>query len=569
MSTACARRFLKSTEGTFSILTAILSIVLIGMMGLAVDLGSAVYWQRRLQAATDAAALAATFDLSRSSEIALSSLEANGPASAVIEMDEVGTYVDDPAVNGANRFTPGAAGNAVHLTTSYDVPLYFARVISGTSMISVKADAVAYNLPLAGVAIGTAAAETDAAEVNDFITAISGSSVNLTAQEIAALDQSSISVFRVLDHLAAASGSQTVPMASVLAYDVDLATLADAAASALSAQAPTPTSTQSVAISALSRVAQNAGSTSFVPVESFLTLGAHQQRNAIDMTSSANDTLGIPALSLLMGYLHASRENTLLNHSLTVPLAGLATVSVDAVVSRSVIGGGESASAATIGPEGSTAASSQARVRLNVQVLNPIQINLGIINLSLPLSIPIVVEVGYGGATITDIACGTDVRATTDITVAAQSGTARIFIGNVTDSELADMLTPLVPDPATIINTPLVSVSGETNVNVGQSSATMHFNWNDIQAGTVKTINSSPTVADALTLADNGFSLVINNAPPLVTALVNTLVRAQVSAVLTALQPELETILASLGLRLGTLDVRATAVRCGIPALVT
>jgi uncharacterized membrane protein len=222
-----------------------------------------------------------------------------------------------------------------------------------------------------------------------------------------------------------------------------------------------------------------------------------------------------------------------------------------------------------IGAEGSAAESSQARVRLNVQLLQPIQINLGLINLSLPLSIPVIVDLGYGGAEITDIACGSDVRATTDITVTAQSGAAHIFIGNVTDSELADMLTPLVPDPAQLINTPLVSVSGETEVNVGQSAETMHFTWNDIQSGTVKTIDSSPTVEDALALADNSFSLVVDNAPPLVNTLVNTLVRSRVSAVLTALQPELETILASLGLQLGTLDVRATAVRCGIPALVT
>jgi uncharacterized membrane protein len=114
-----------------------------------------------------------------------------------------------------------------------------------------------------------------------------------------------------------------------------------------------------------------------------------------------------------------------------------------------------------------------------------------------------------------------------------------------------------------------VSVSGETDVNVAQSAATLHFDWNDIQAGTVKTIDSSPTTEDILALADNSFSLVVDNAPPWVTTLVNTLVRAQVSAVLAALQPELETILASLGLKLGTLDVRATAVRCGIPALVT
>ncbi len=566
-----ARRFLESSEGAFSILTAILSVVMISALGLAVDLGSVVYWQHRLQAATDAAALAATFDLSRRSEIALSSLQANGPATAVIETNEVGMYVDDPAIAGGNRFTAGAAGNAVHLTTSYDVSIYFIRVLTGVSMISVNADAVAYNLPLAGVAIGTSAVETDAGQVNDFIAAVSGSSFNLTDEEIAALDRTSVSVFRVLDRLAAAGGSQTTPISSVLVSDVDLATLASAAASALSAQAQTPTTTQTVAINALSRVAQNAGNTSFVATESFITLDAHQQRNAVDMISAANDTLGIPALSLLMGHLHVSQENTLLNQSLSVPLAGLATVSVDAVVSRSLIGEG-SVSAATIGPEGSSAASSRARVRLNVQLLQPI--NLGVI--SVPLSIPIIVDLGYGSATITGIACGTDVRATTDIAVAAESGAARLLVGNVTDGELADLLTPLVPDPAQIINTPLVSVgvSGDVDVNVAQSAATLHFDWGDIQAGTVKTIDSALTSEDALALVDNGLSLIadINVPPPLdalVNTLVNTLVRAQVSAVLTALQPELETILASLGLKLGTLDVRATAVRCGIPALVT
>jgi len=59
------RGFLKSTDGVFSILTAILSVVIISFVGIAVDLGSIVYWQRRLQAATDTAAIAATFDLAQ------------------------------------------------------------------------------------------------------------------------------------------------------------------------------------------------------------------------------------------------------------------------------------------------------------------------------------------------------------------------------------------------------------------------------------------------------------------------------------------------------------------------
>lgn len=563
-------RFLRSDDGVFSIITAIMSLVLITAIGLAVDLGSVVYWQRRLQAATDTAALAATFDLARSGAIAANSLEANGSSSIVIEEDEVGVYVDDPAVDGDARFTAGPPENAVRLATRYDVPVYFIRALTGFSVLSVSAESVAYNLPLAGFTIGTAVAESDEAQVNDFMEQVSGTSYNLTDAELDALDQTSISIFRLFDRFAALAGSQVTPMASVLTSDVDLATVASAAASALSAQAQSPTATQTLAINALTRIAQDAGSTPLVTVADFVALGAHQQRAGRDMVSATTDTLAIPALSILMGYLHASRENTLINQSLSVPLPGLATIDVDAVLSRSALGGGGENGMAAIGPEDESVYSSKGRVRLTVSLLNPIAINVGLINLSLPVSIPIVIDLGYGGATISEIACGSDIRATTDITVTGQSGAARIYIGSVTDSELADMVTPLTPDPAQLINTPLVKVTGQVQVDIAQSGTqTLHFSYNDIQAGTVKSIDSALSSEDALALADNTVSLVVTNSPALVSALVSNLLRAQVSAVLAALEPELDAILASLGLTAGTMDVRATAVRCGIPALVT
>jgi len=434
-------------------------------------------------------------------------------------------------------------------------------------VLSVSAESVAYNLPLAGLTIGTAVAESNAAQVNDFMEAVLGSSYNLTDAEIDALDQTSISIFRLFDSVAVLAGSQAMPMASVLASDVDLATLASAAASALSAQAQSPTATQTIALNALTRVAQDAGNTSPVTVADFVALGAHQQRAGRDMASATTDTLAIPALSLLMGYLHASRENTLIDQSLSVPLLGLATISVDAVLSRSALGSGGAHGMAAIGPEDESVYSSQGRVRLTLSLLQTI--------LSRPVTIPIIVDLGYGNATISDIACGSDVRATTDIAVTGQSGAARIFVGSVSDSELADLLTPLAPGPAQIIDALGVRVSvAAVQAEIAPSGTeTLHFSWNDIETGTVKSIDGALSVAEALTLVDNSLAPVVDQAPALLEPLLNTLIATVLepllSTVLAALEPQLETILASLGLTAGTMDVRATAVRCGIPALVT
>jgi uncharacterized membrane protein len=129
---------------------------------------------------------------------------------------------------------------------------------------------------------------------------------------------------------------------------------------------------------------------------------------------------------------------------------------------------------------------------------------------------------------------------------------------------------PLVPTPAQIINAPLVSVTAASQSTIAQSGAqTLHFNWDDINQGTVKTIDGAQSLATALTNLNSSLAVTVGAAPLGTGALISNLLTTQVAAILAALQPELQSVMTSLGLGIGDMELRATAARCGMPALAT
>jgi uncharacterized membrane protein len=563
-------RFGRDQGGAISVLTAILALILIGFTGIAADLGSAVYWQHRLQAATDSAALAATFDTGRAAEIAEQALEANGPETAIVQEIDVGDYVDDPDLGPAARFSSGASGNAVRVVTIYQVPMHFLSVVAGIESIQVTATSEAYEEPLGGIAIGTGAESVSIVDLNSLLDMLAGTSFGLTEAERDALDATRISAFRVMDQIAQQLGSPGMQIQNVMTASVDLGQLAEAAAAALSEQAESPNAEEALALGALNRIASNPGDASPVAVQDFLSFGSHRKRAARDLVSTASDSIGVPALSLLVGYAQASQQSQLLDIDEVIPLPGIATITIETAVARGVYGS-STPGLTTIGPAGSGAFSSQGRVQLNIQLLNPININLGLINVSLPLNIPVIMDIAYGGATIDNIACsGTDILGTTDIEVTAQSGAVRFYVGSVMQNDFTDLLTPLAPVPATIVGTQLVSLTAEGEGDIAPSGVeTLHFSHSDILEGTRKSSHGTPTSEDAVTEMNNQMDVVVTNAPFGTGGLISGLVRPQVTAIMTALAPQIDTILELVGLRSGYMDVRATAARCGIPALVT
>jgi Flp pilus assembly protein TadG len=144
--------FLKDQSGSSYIILAFGVAMIFGVAGLAVDMGYAYMLRQRLQTAADAAALAASAQLSSSSSIVTIAREyaaKNMPTEqhgAVLAASDVQSGSWDPD---SRTFTPGGAPlNAVKVTVrrsatnNNSVPTFFARVL-GFGSVDVVTSAVA------------------------------------------------------------------------------------------------------------------------------------------------------------------------------------------------------------------------------------------------------------------------------------------------------------------------------------------------------------------------------------------------------------------------------------------
>ena len=144
--------FLKDQSGSSYIILAFGVAMIFGMAGLAVDMGYAYMLRQRLQTAADAAALAASAELSSSSSVVSTAQEyatknmPTGQHGTVLTAGDVQSGSWDP---GTRTFTPGGApNNAVKVTVrrsatnDNSVPTFFARIF-GFDSVDVDASAVA------------------------------------------------------------------------------------------------------------------------------------------------------------------------------------------------------------------------------------------------------------------------------------------------------------------------------------------------------------------------------------------------------------------------------------------
>jgi len=167
------------------------------------------------------------------------------------------------------------------------------------------------------------------------------------------------------------------------------------------------------------------------------------------------------------------------------------------------------------------------------------------------------------------------------ITAAAQATTAQI--GVVSDTNLKNFASNPVIQPATIVTISVLGIpvaiaaSGSSSVAAGAPTP-QNFTQADITAGTVKSTSGSgagtlisglaPNMTLTTTLLSSGglLTTTINNT---LNATVLPLLRPVLVSLLSALDAPVDTLLRSLGLRLGVMDTVVHGVRCGTPTLVT
>ncbi len=126
----------RAARGQVVIMFAVVSVSLIGMMGLAIDGGFYLYARRTAQAAADAAALAGARQLSQSKAAqsdAAAVAAANGQGGVnptVVECRYVNDGNDEVS-SGSTCGTPPATASGVRVRTQASVPTFFMNVIPG------------------------------------------------------------------------------------------------------------------------------------------------------------------------------------------------------------------------------------------------------------------------------------------------------------------------------------------------------------------------------------------------------------------------------------------------------
>jgi uncharacterized membrane protein len=215
---------------------------------------------------------------------------------------------------------------------------------------------------------------------------------------------------------------------------------------------------------------------------------------------------------------------------------------------------GEAKQIAT-GPVGTSIKTSQVRLAVNVTLLN---VSIPLV-LSTTVNVPIYVEMAQGTGQITGIHCQTDDM----VDIHGTSGAVTATIGSVSDSALADLSSPAPIAPATIGNLKVllasVPISASGSASVAQGSGDLVFTADDIANTAVHSIDGNGNLFQDL--AGNLHLTVLGGSVPgALTSLVGTAVGA--------LGAPLDTLLTTLGIELGVLDVDVPKAQCGVPVLV-
>jgi uncharacterized membrane protein len=590
-------------RGAIALVAAVMLLSIFGMAALALDLGALFTVKRSLQAATDTAALAATYGLSTTPAASTTTFAQNylgyngfptGRLSALAVT--TGRYCPTATPTPASRFaagtatnsvcpgdttgtTYGAGPNAVQVTASVQSPTFFDQVLpGGVSSEPITATATATRIDEAGFEAGTVLAGVGVGVVNSVLTGILGSQVSLTTAGYQGLASTDIKALDFLNALSTQLGLTAGTYGSLLQSTVSIKNVLTAAETALSVEGVIATGTADPFAGLNSLIASITGSPS-IQLGQLLNLGIWQGESGstVNPLSALSAGINLYDVASLAAEI-ANGQNAIAIPSSTIGIPGVATVTV----ANSVIEPPQSPPF-VFGPVGVTVHTAQVRLQLTLQLLNALSVLGG----TAPLTLPIYVELGSGTATLTAISCGLNPATDATVTINAISAAGDAYVGTVSPStpmtNFSQAVT-VVPAVLSVINVTIltipvvvVTITGTATVAVGSSAATpLTFNQTQIAALTPQTVTSTGMVANLLSTLGSNLHLTLSatvlganfSLPTVDGNLITAVVTTLLAPVFAGLDSEVDGLLAALGVKLGYMDVTATGVRCGVPALV-
>lgn len=563
-ATCLFARFARDTRGAVSIMAALMMVLGLGLAALVMDSGRLYLDKRRLQAAVDAAALAAVADTTQASSLAARSLVLNGyDGTATVT---TGVYSTDPSVAESTRFTAGTTSpNAVRVTKTVSSTAFLAAIFNGGGGSNVQATATAAQIPAVAFSAGTGLGTLTNGQINQVLGGLfqTTNPLTVTLANYNALAAANADALTFLNQLATQVNVTAGTYGDLANTSVTVGQVIAAARATLNIQG----GNNNAALDALSvlsvQLPQSASVTLGQVINDVLwqkrTIGSVVQQKMGQTNINLFDV--VSAMARVYGAGHLATLST----AITLPITGTGTTTWLAV--------GSPVASVGLSPVGTSIGTSQIRMYFYTTLLNT---TLG--GYPITVGLPVYLQIASGTATAAAI-CTSSGRAT--INAAAQGGVAKI--GTVTQADFNNFSAdPPVADTngvsATVLGiTVAFKTTGGITIAGTNPAQPLYFQQSDIDTGRPQTIAGSDS-GHVFTRLANSMNVTANfsGAGPVLTTSINNilnttltgLVKGLVVSLVTALDPVTDTLLRTLGLRLGEMDVLVHGVSCGTPTLV-
>jgi uncharacterized membrane protein len=533
-------------RGAVTIITAGSLIALLTATALAVDVGSIYVNSRRLQGAADAAALAAAAS-SDPNGAAQHTLTANALNNAQVSKLTQGSYTPDASLTPAQRYVAGASpSNAAQVTLAQNVPLFFARVITGNATTHIAARATAARIDYAAFSIGSRLAAVQGGLPNALLSALVGTNLNLSVMDYNALVGADIDILQFSDalrtqlHLSGATFGQTLNSSVTLPQ-------------ALGALAAVTSDANAAA--ALRRIALQVPPVT-VRLSDLIDLGPYAGQDHTDPDTAVR----VDGYSMLRELLQLSNGQRQVALNLGLSLPGVTTTTLTLAIGQRP---SHSPWLAITQAGGTIVRTAQARLYLDSKVGGVA--TLGIVS----LRVPILIELAEAQAKLDSIFCAGG-PSNASVTLDALPSVGSIAIADIDTSKLGDFTKAPVESRALLAHALLLDVTAKAHVDLGGVTwQTVAFAPTDISSGTIHTVSTGDLLQGVAASLMKNMDLQVN----VLGIGVNGSAATQlVGGVLTPLSPALDGLVDQvtglLGVHVGQADLRVDGVRCGKPTLV-
>lgn len=545
------QRIRRDKKGSVTVMFAGGLSMLITISALAIDTASFYNDKRRLQAAADAAALAAAANPQVARSAAIAALTANNGRQEELSELTLGVFRPDPSMARASRFTAGvvpSSANAVRVKLERPAATIFARALGADRFITVNATATAARIDLASFSLGSRLASVSGGLPNAILSGLAGTELGLSVADYNSLLSANVDVLKFLEALKVNLDLDVATFNDVLDADLTLPQVAQALATA---------TTSSAAAAVLRNVASRLP-TRDVPLSGVIDVGPLGTAVKADV----HRPVTVDVASALKTVLEVASPTRQVSANVGLDIPGLTSSTLTLQIGDRVQ---HSPWVAVSNAGNVTVRTAQTRLLLDVSLSTPGPLSLG------QLHLPLYVELASATAQLADVSCrnGRD-AATAGLNVTPTTG--KIALGTVNTAQLNDFSRALDVQAARIASVPAITVTGRSLANLSSAQAVREqFNAAEIRNHTVHTTTAGLSSQALLgSLIQNtsinvsvvGLGLGLNNS------LVSSSVLAALGLVTSPVDQLLATVMAVSGTKIGQADSWVNGVRCGTPILV-